>query len=333
MQKKIRWGIIGCGDVCEKKSGPGFQKAKGSELVAVMRRDAEKARDFAKRHGVPRWYTDADSLIDDSAVDAVYIATPPDSHAAYTLRAAAAGKPVYVEKPMALSFKQCQTMIDACESAGVKLFVAYYRRMLPVFRKVRDLLDANAIGDIRLVQATLWNPPREGDLTPGSQHWHVLPAISGGGYLFDVGSHLLDILDFLFGPVKAVHSVCANQAGWYEPEDVCSAALAFKSGVLGSVNFCFTVDAASRIDHVEIAGARGTIAFSCFAVNPVRLITPAGETEFLLPPPDHVQQPLIQTVVDELLGRGACPSTGASGARTSRVLDRMVGNAENGFSE
>ncbi|MDX5436908.1 MAG: Gfo/Idh/MocA family oxidoreductase, partial [Pontibacter sp.] len=138
--QKVRWGIIGCGDVTEVKSGPAFQKIENSELVAVMRRDSAKAQDYAARHGVPKWYDSAEALIHDPDVDAVYIATPPDSHAAYTLRVAAAGKSVYVEKPMALNYTQCQEMLAACNQANVPLFIAYYRRSQPLFLKVKELL-------------------------------------------------------------------------------------------------------------------------------------------------------------------------------------------------
>jgi predicted dehydrogenase len=322
--ERVRWGIIGCGDVCEKKSGPAFHVCEGSELRAVMRRDADKARDFAHRHGVARWYADADALIGDPDVDAVYIATPPSAHADYVMRVAAAGKPAYVEKPMAVTHAQCVSMLDACERAGVKLFVAYYRRMLPVFVKVKALLDANAAGTVRMVRADLWHPPRAGDMDPREQHWHVRPAISGGGYLFDLGSHLLDILDFFFGPAVAVKAHVVNQAGWYDAEDAACASLKFASGVIGSLSFCFTADAAARTDRIEIVGSEGSISFSCFANNPVVLNRPEGREEFAAPLPEHVQQPLIQTIVDELRGRGCCPSTGVSGARTSLVLDQMV---------
>src|SRR5436309_7352124 len=117
--KTVRWGIIGCGDVCEVKSGPGFQKASGSALVAVMRRDGEKARDFAARHGVPKWYDDAQQLIADAEVDAVYVATPPDSHEQCAVAALRAGKPVLVEKPMARKFAECQRMVGAAQEASV----------------------------------------------------------------------------------------------------------------------------------------------------------------------------------------------------------------------
>ncbi|HQP36635.1 MAG TPA: Gfo/Idh/MocA family oxidoreductase, partial [Polyangiaceae bacterium] len=102
MSRVIRWGMIGCGDVTERKSGPAFQKARESALVAVASRSPERAKDWALRHGVGRWHADAQALIDDPEVDIVYVATPPSSHAELALRCAAAGKPAYVEKPMAL---------------------------------------------------------------------------------------------------------------------------------------------------------------------------------------------------------------------------------------
>src|SRR5690554_6383941 len=100
----IKWGIIGCGNVTEQKSGPAFQKLPGSSLVAVMRRDGDKAADYAKRHGVDRWYDDAGDLIKDPNVDAIYIATPHSSHLEYTLLAAKAGKSIYCETPLGLSY-------------------------------------------------------------------------------------------------------------------------------------------------------------------------------------------------------------------------------------
>src|SRR5665647_553178 len=129
--KKINWGIIGCGDVTELKSGPAFNKVKNSCLVAVMRRDAAKAKDYAQRHHVPRWYTDANLLINDPEVNAIYIATPPSTHEAYTIAALAAGKPVYVEKPMTVSYKTAINMVDMATQKQGKLVVAHYRREQP----------------------------------------------------------------------------------------------------------------------------------------------------------------------------------------------------------
>ncbi|OKL41988.1 Gfo/Idh/MocA family protein [Pontibacter flavimaris] len=322
--QKVRWGIIGCGDVTEVKSGPAFNKIENSELVAVMRRDGAKARDYAERHGVPKWYDKAEELIHDPEVDAVYIATPPDSHAAYTLQVAAAGKPVYVEKPMALNHAQCQEMIMACKQADVPLFVAFYRRSQAPFLKVKELLEQKAIGDVRFVSIKLCQPLQPkmyGDDLP----WRVQPEISGGGLFHDLAPHQLDILDFILGPIVSASGQIANQAGLYDAEDMVTAQFRFESGVLGSGLWCFSVAEQQQADLIEIVGSAGRITFPTFARKPILLETAAGTDEFLLPLPQHVQQPFIQSIVEELTGKGKCPGSAASAARTSWVMDQMVG--------
>ena len=194
--RTIRWGMIGCGDVTEVKSGPGFQKASHSSLVAVMRRRGELARDYAERHRVPRWYDNAVALINDREVDAVYIATPPSSHKQYALMCAEAGKPVYVEKPMAVNFEECQDMIRAFEVAHIPLFVAYYRRALQRFLKIKDLVDSGAIGEVRFVNVTLYQPLGPEEISGASLPWRVIPGLAGGGRFVEIASHTLDFLDY-----------------------------------------------------------------------------------------------------------------------------------------
>jgi len=320
----IRWGIIGCGDVTEVKSGPGFQKANQSSLVAVMRRNGTLAKDYAARHGVSRWYDDAAKLIHDPEVDAVYIATPPSSHKQYTLMSAEAGKPVYVEKPMALNFVECQEMVAACRVAGVPLFVAYYRRALPRFLKVKELVDSGAIGEVRFVNVTLYQPAAPEDLNPTALPWRVVPELSGGGRFVDLASHTLDFLDYVFGPIVSVHGHASNQAGRYPAEDIVTGTFRFKSGVHGVGSWCFT--AADKCDLIKIVGSGGDISFSTFDARPIILTTPAGVSEFAFGYPEHIEQPLIQTVVNELNGNGRCVSTGESAARTSWVMDQMLGH-------
>ena len=284
---KIRWGIIGCGDVTELKSpsaaGPPLYKCDGSELVAVMRRNGDLAADYARRHGVPRWYDDADALIADGEVDAVYVATPPDSHCEYTLRAAAVGKPVYVEKPMALTHAQCRQMNEACAAAGVPLFVAYYRRRLPAFVKVAELLQSGAVGEVRFATIQQYGPPSAGDLDPDRQPWRVQPEIAGNGYFFDLGCHQLDLLDFLLGPVAGASGIAEavgcprNQAGLYPSDDIVSASFRFESGALGAGLWCFSTHAGAARDRTEIVGSEGSISYSAFALDePVVLTAPAG---------------------------------------------------------
>ncbi len=320
--KTIRWGIIGCGNVTEVKSGPGFQKANNSSLVAVMRRTGELAKDYARRHGVPRWYADAEDLIGDPEVDAVYVATPPSSHKEYTILAAQAGKPIYVEKPMALNFGECQEMIEACRSAEVPLYVAYYRRALRRFLKIKELLDAGAIGQVRFVTMTLYMKPRPDELDPGNMPWRVIPEIAGGGRFVDLGSHMFDFLDYALGPIREVQGFAANQQNYYPAEDVVTATFVFESGVHGTGVWNF--GAFDEVDITEIVGSQGKISFSTYDAGPVVLTTGDDVIEFEIEYPPHIQQPLIQMVVDDLNGTGVCPSTGESAARTTWVMDQIL---------
>lgn len=321
--EKVRWGIIGCGNVTEVKSGPAFQKIKNSELVAVMRRTGELAEDYAKRHHVPKWYDDADTLINDPNVDAVYIATPPGSHKEYTLKAAKAGKPVYVEKPMALNWAECNDMIVACKEERVPLYVAYYRRAQPRFIKIRELVESKIIGDIRFVSTTQYQKSREDVMNPENLPWRVQPELSGGGLFFDLASHTLDILDFLLGPIKEANGIASNQAGLYRAEDIVTGTYQFESGIHGIGSWCFS--AFENVDVNEIIGSKGKITFSTFGDDPVILITADGKEEWSFERPQHVHHPLLETIVDELTGGNRrCPSTGVTGARTNWVMGEIV---------
>ena len=175
----IRWGILGCGDVTEVKSGPGFYKCRGSELVAVMRRDGGKAADYAKRHGVRRWYDNGDALIADPEVDAVYVATPPGTHEFYAMKVLAAGKPCYVEKPMSRNGAEGERMVEGFKKAGVPLFVAYYRRALPRFLKVKELIESGALGRVQRVswEYADMKGAKRAEVVP----WRVQAEHSGGG--------------------------------------------------------------------------------------------------------------------------------------------------------
>jgi predicted dehydrogenase len=326
--RTIRWGIIGCGAVTELKSGPALQQADHSALEAVMRRTGDLARDYALRHGVPRWYDSAEALIHDPEVDAVYVATPPSSHRVYTLLCARAGKPVYVEKPMGLNYGECREMLQACREAGVPLFVAYYRRALTRLLKVKELVDDGAIGEVRFVATTLYKPLARNEFDPETLPWRVLPELSGGGHFVDVGSHMLDFLDFVLGPITEVTAFTGNQALRYPAEDIVTGTFRFASGVQGTGTWCFT--GFTRFDLTEIVGSQGKIVYAAFDPTPVVLTKATGITEFPCAHSPHIQQPLIQTIVNELNGVGRCPSTGESAARTSWVMDQMLKGYRNG---
>lgn len=321
--KTIRWGIIGVGDVTEVKSGPAFYKAEHSELVAVMRRSGDKAKDFAERHHVPRWYDDGDALINDPEVDVVYIATPQQSHKDYALKVAAAGKHVYSEKPMALSYAECQDMITACRQAGVSLWVGYYRRSLPRFVKIKELIDGGAIGDVVGVTVKRLQPTIVKPNTPVNElHWHYRPELSGGGQVLDVGCHHIDLLNYYFGNIAEVQGYTVNQTGLYPAADSASATFRFESGIVGSAIWCFT--AGVDIDETVIVGSKGQISFAVFNPSPFTLTTAEGVQTFDIGYPAHVHQPIVESIIAELNGVGQCPSTGESAAHASWVFDRIL---------
>jgi 1,5-anhydro-D-fructose reductase (1,5-anhydro-D-mannitol-forming) len=315
----IRWGIVGCGDVTEVKSGPGFQKAEGSSLVAVMRRDRARADDYARRHGVPRAYDDADALIADPDVDAVYIATPPSSHATLALRVAAARKPCLVEKPMARTHAECEQMLEAYRHAGVPLWVAYYRRALPRFLKLRELLSSGAIGRVTSVHVQVTDRLARG---ADAGNWRFDPETAGAGLFLDLASHCFDLLDFLLGPISEVHGVAMNTGAAYAAEDVTAAAFRAGDRAAGSGVWNFNADV--KTDALTFTGSEGVVTSPVFSDTGLA-VTRDGATEIIdVRNPPHVHQPLIQTIVDELGGRGRCESTGESGARASWVMDQCL---------
>jgi len=319
----ISWGIIGCGKVTEVKSGPAFNKVEGSRLVAVMRRNRDLAGDYARRHSIPRFYDNARDLIADEEVNAVYVATPPGSHAEYALMAINEGKPVYIEKPMAVNYAECQRINEAAGKKNVPVFVAYYRRTLPGFCKVKELIESGTIGNIRHVSIQLFKAPTE-DEKEGKPTWHVIPEISGAGHFFDLASHQLDYLDFLFGPVQKIRSFAINQGGLYKAEDYVSAELLMPGNVAVTGTWCFTLSQSGNRDIIEIFGEKGNIRFSCFTFEHIVLTNSYGTREFINERPENVQFYLIEQIVRELEGKGSAVSNGESGARTSMVMDEIV---------
>ncbi len=324
--EKVVWGIIGAGDVCERKSAPAMYKAPFSEVKTVMRRNAEKAADFAKRHGINNWTTDVNDLLNDPEINAIYIATPPGSHAELTLKAAKAGKAVYVEKPMANSAEECEAMIQACREANVPLFVAYYRRTLPGFLKVKELIENGTLGDIRAVNIEMYKPLSESDLRNNTTNWRVDPEIAGGGYFHDLASHQLDFLDFLFGKITQAKGISTNQAHIYKSDDIVSAIFSFENGVVGSGLWCFTADKSSEKDSIRIIGSQGELSFNCFG-DPMMIQVRSsvnGNQEFSYLHEQPIQQHLVQAIVNELRGVGTSPSTGISGVRATVVMEEIT---------
>ena len=321
----IKWGFIGCGEVTEKKSGPAFSLLSGSKIEAVMSRNKEKARSYAERHGIPKWYTDAQELVDDPDVNAVYIATPPSSHATFAIMAMKAGKPVYVEKPLAVSYEECGRINRVSRQTGVPCFVAYYRRYLPYFLKVKELLQQGVIGKVLNVQIRFAVPPRDLDYNSHELPWRVQRDIAGGGYFYDLAPHQLDLLQELFGPITKAQGYCTNREGLYDTEDTVSACFRFDSGLPGSGSWCFVAHESAKEDRIEIIGDRGMLCFSVFNYDPILLQTEHGREEITVPNPEHVQLPLIRLVVEHLQGLSICSCDSVSATPVNWVVDRILG--------
>ena len=325
MEKDIRWGFVGCGEVTEKKSGPAFGKVEGSRVVAVMSRNRERAQSYAERHGISRYYTDAQALIDDPEVNAVYIATPPSSHATYAIMAMKSGKPVYVEKPLAVSYEECIRINRISKETGIPCFVAYYRRCLPYFLRVRAIVESGRVGRVVGVNIRFAVPPRDLDYNRTQLPWRVQKDIAGGGYFYDLARHQLDLLQELFGPITRANGFCANRGGLYETEDTVSAAFQFADGLPGSGTWCFCAHESARTDRIQIIGDRGQVSFSVFTYEPIELITESGREEIVIENPKHVQMPLIQLVVEHLRGIGVCGVDSVSATPVNWVMDKILG--------
>jgi predicted dehydrogenase len=321
--KTIRWGILGCGDVTEVKSGPAYQKTTGFKIEAVMRRDAEKAADYAKRHNIGKYYSDADALINDPEIDAIYIATPPDTHHFYGLKVAAAGKICCIEKPLAPSYKESLEIYEAFKTKNIPLFTAYYRRTLPRFEQVKTWLDSNKIGEIRSIRWNLTKSASEQDLS-GTYNWRTDAKVAPGGYFDDLASHGLDLFAFLLGDIKDVSGYSLNQQGLYSAKDAITACWVHESGVTGNGNWNF--GSSKREDIVEIAGSKGKITFSIFENDAIILSNEEGETELFIEHPENVQLHHVERIREHLLGNSQHPSADSSAVKTSWVMDKILGN-------
>lgn len=322
-KKTINWGILGVGDVCEVKSGPAYQKTEGFTLKAVMRRDGIKAKDFADRHGVPKYYDNADALISDSEIDAIYIATPPDSHLEYALKVAEAGKICCVEKPMAVSFEECMQMEKEFSEKNIPLFVAYYRRSLPRFLQIKKWLDKDGIGKIRHIHWSYCEPPHPIRDLSKKYNWRTDKNIALGGYFDDLASHGLDLFHFLLGEFKEVSGQTTNQQNLYSAYDAVSAAWIHENGITGSGFWNFGTR--EEKDTVEILGEKGSITFSVFKNNPIQLRNEKESLNVEIEHPETIQIHHVELMKKHIKGELQHPSTGKTAMHTAWVMDMILG--------
>lgn len=315
VRKILRWGIIGCGDVADRKGGPALYGVEGSELVAVMRRDIEQAAEFAHRHGAKRWYNKAEDLLNDPEINAVYVATPVVLHHDYTLRAAEAGKHVMCEKPMAMNAVQCREMIAACRKNGVRLMIAYYRRTYPIVQKMKQLLAEGVIGEPMLVRINLtgyYNPQ-------GSGVWRTDPERAGGGVLFDVGSHRLDVMVYLLGGVEQVAAFVETLHGGYRVEDSAVLSMKLTNGMHGVANFNWNVG--SKTDEFELYGTEGKILARPLDGGHLEIHRGKQVETVDLPPPKVTHWGLAENFVQAIRTDAPLICSGEEGMQTNLIME------------
>ena len=321
----VNWGIIGCGNVTESKSGQAYNKAPNSKLVAVMRRDAVKAADYASRHHVDRWYSEADELLNDAEVNAVSIATPPAFHLEYAIAALKKGLNVYVEKPVTRTAQEAQAMADAVKQYNGKLTVAHYRRALPMFLHVKKLLADNIIGDIRTVQIRMWKSIKPDLIADSETNWRVQPELSGGGYFHDLAPHQLDLMLYYFGEPEKYHGYSLNQSGVNAADDHVCGEIVFKNKVVVNGSWSFNVAESETLDSCEIIGTKGRISFPFFG-NFVSWKNELEESTMNFTHPEHIQQPMIEKIVTYFRGEGPNPCAIEEAVTLMKILDAFTGN-------
>lgn len=312
----IRWGMIGVGSVAERKSGPAFAMARGGRLVAVASRRTEAATAYARRHAVERVFETPEALMESSDVDAVYIATPPASHATLALRVASAGKPCCIEKPMAVFYRDAEAIRTAFAAATLPLFVSYYRRSLSRFLQINTWIRRAAIGAVREVH---WELRRTA--SPAAKaNWRINPQEAPGGLFEDLACHGLDLFDLFCGPILRIeHARLSSTIATAVPECV-SAEWRHANGIRGIGVWDF--DASERTDAVTLVGSAGTIRFSMFEDEPVELATNSGTARLMLDHPVPIQLNHVEAMNAHLVHGAGHPSM--VDIRTAWVTDQIL---------
>ena len=319
----IRWGMIGAGDVTEIKSGPAFSKIADSQLVAIMRRNEQKAADYAQRHNIQSYTTSIAELLNRSDINAIYIATPPSTHKEYALASLKAGKDVYLEKPMALNRLECEEIIAAAGTYGKKLSLAHYRRELPAFKRVKELIDSEIIGTAQMAKLEIFQPAQSDIIARTEDNWRIDPSISGGGLFHDIAPHQIDLMLHYFGTASK-YSGFASALNGSSVDNLVSGQIQFANGTIFQGAWNFNAEKNQTRDICTVLGSKGTISFS-FYKEQITVNSKSGCEEFSFSNPENLQLPLISRVVSYFLGRGENPCSGEEGLKVTEIMDAFTG--------
>lgn len=316
----VKWGFIGCGRVVQQKSGKAFNDVPNSIIHAIMRRNLDEAKKSAEMFGAKHWYDNIHDIAN-SDVDAIYIATPPGLHFEQALACCEAGKPVYVEKPLARNYTEAKQIVDAFESKGIPLFIGHYKRALPKFQYIKNAIDKGTIGNITLVRSYLNRifSQKEADET-----WLYNPRLSGGGKFYDIAAHSMDIIAFLFGDITEIHGFATNSGTSCPLEDTVAFAYKTKNGILGTANFnCI---ANTKEDRMFVCGTKGMIEFSIHGTDDVIITQYETKTKekFVLPDPKNVEYSMVEAVVKALITNQEGLCTTKEALSTYWAIDQVL---------
>ena len=329
MSKIIRWGFLGCGKVVRTKSGDAFRNVPNSTIEVIRRRNLDAAKESAEYFGAPYWCDCIEELLA-SEIDAVYIATPPGLHYEQAMACLNAGKAVYLEKPFARNYTEAKQLTEAFEEAGVPLYIGHYRRALPRFLKIREMLKSNIIGDVTDIDFYL---NRIFSQKEADNSWLYNPVLSGGGKYYDIAPHTVDIIQFLFGNITEVQGSARNLGVGCPLENVVEMTFVTEKGVNGKARFCCVAD--EKSDRMHVTGTKGTMEFSVHGKTDVIVKDENGTIieQFDLPDPKAVEESMVQSVVEDLLGISKCESKAKDVLVTYKIIDEVLNEFYGGRSD
>ncbi|RYF87162.1 MAG: Gfo/Idh/MocA family oxidoreductase, partial [Chitinophagaceae bacterium] len=271
------------------------------------------------------YYTSAAELINDPEVNAIYVATPPNTHEAFTLAAMAARKPVYVEKPMALNQQEAYNMMQFSRQSGIKLCIAHYRRQQPYFKKAKEILQSGTLGTIMNVSLKFYRQPLDAQqISQPKTQWRLQPSISGGGLFHDLAPHQLDLLLYFFGKPLAATGFASRHSRLYNADDTVSGHAVFENNIHFTGNWCFSVSEGEDTDECVILGSKGSIKLSVFNQQQLIINTNGDEQTIVFNALPHVQQPMIAAVVQYFLGNGKNPCDAEQGYEVMKLIDAFT---------
>lgn len=320
--KTVCWGMIGCGDVTEKKSGPALYKCENSKLKIVYSRTYSKALDYAKRHNIEKTCRSIEEMLEDDEIQAVYIATPPSSHKDYAIKCIEHGKIPLIEKPMAQSYAECLEIYEASKMKNIPVYVNFYRRGMEKHRKIKEIIDNNELGKVLCVQIKQFKKAAEEELDREKLPWRLIPSLSGGGKFIDMAPHVLDIVNYLFGDIVEVHGVAENYGHLYDVEDTVTAIIKTNKNILINGIWCYVSD--YEEEEICIIGDKGTLRTGVLSYSPIIVKNHHGEEKYSYNEPEHVAMPYIQSIINEIIGLESSQANLDSAINTVRVIDEIL---------